>query len=990
MKLQFAPDLAYQMDAIDAVCDVFHGQQTCASEFSVPAMVSSSATSDLFAAQSDLGIGNRLRLLDDEILDNVKRIQTRQALPVSRSMGGRNFTIEMETGTGKTYVYLRSIYELNQRYGFTKFVIVVPSVAIREGVLKSLQITEEHFRGLYGNTPCDYFAYDSNRREQVRGFATATAIQIMVINIDAFRKAFTDPEKETRANLIHRSDDRMSGYKPIEFIQQTNPIVIIDEPQSVDTTAKSAEAIASLNPLCAYRYSATHRDTHHLLYRLDAIDAYEQKLVKQIEVAGVTAPDSHNNAYLRLISVSNKNGISARLEFDELKRGSIRRVQRKVRQGSDLYELSGGRDVYDGYIVNDIWCEPGNEYLDFTSQPERLTLGAHIGGVDDDAVKRLQMRKTIEEHLNKQLTLRDQGIKVLSLFFIDRVANYRDYADDGERRAGKYARWFNEIYGELIAAPKYGSLFPDGNPRDPETVHDGYFAADKKGRWKDVKETEASRNSSDAADAYNLIMKDKERLLSLDEPLAFIFSHSALREGWDNPNVFQICTLNETGSTIKKRQEIGRGLRIAVNQKGERVHGFAVNRLTVMANESYKDFAEALQREIEQDEGIRFGMVSAALFAELPVPGEEDAHPFGNAAADDLVDHLHRAGYINGSGRVQDRLRAALKSNTVILPQAAEPIRDAVLARLKKVAGKLNVHNRDDARTVTVNKAVYLSEEFTALWDRIKYKTTFRVNFDSDQLVETCSSAIRENLRVHKQRFHYQRATLDIDRAGVTSQNERDTQHVYDAQDEPLPDIVSYLQDETQLTRRSIVRILTDSGRLDAFRQNPQAFVEQVTDIIRRTMRHFIVNGIKYQRIGDHAVWAQELFEAEELRGYLNQNMRAADKSVYDYVVYDSEVESDFAAELESSDTVKLYAKLPDWFRIDTPLGTYNPDWAIVVENEGAERLYLVIETKGSLFADALRPTEKAKIDCGKAHFASMEPSVELQQARTLADVLTQ
>lgn len=989
MKLQFAADLSHQQDAISAVCEVFHGQQTCSSQFAVPAMISAAAvaTSDLFATQTELGVGNRLRLLDDEILANVQGIQARQALPVSRQLPSRDFTVEMETGTGKTYVYLRSVFELNQRYGFSKFVIVVPSVAIREGVLKSLQITETHFRGLYGNAACDYFSYDSSRREQVRSFATATNIQIMVINIDAFRKAFTDPDKETTANLIHRSDDRMSGYKPIEFIQQTNPIVIIDEPQSVDTTAKSAEAIASLNPLCTFRYSATHRDTHHLLYRLDAIDAYQQKLVKQIEVAGVTAPDGHNNAYIRLVSVSNTNGISAKLEFDQLKSGAIRRVQKKVTQGSDLYELSGGREVYDGYIVNDIWCEPGNEYLDFTSQPERLALGGHIGGVDDDAIKRLQMRKTIEEHLNKQLLLREQGIKVLSLFFIDKVANYRSYNDDGQAEPGKYARWFNELYAELIAAPKYGSLFPDGNPRDPTAVHNGYFAADKKGRWKDVKDTDASRNSSDAGDAYNLIMKDKERLLSLEEPLAFIFSHSALREGWDNPNVFQICTLNETGSSIKKRQEIGRGLRIAVNQDGERVHGFQVNRLTVMANESYKDFADALQREIEQDEGIRFGMVDAGLFAELPVITDDGSAPFGDAAATELVEHLTRAGYINGAGRVQDRLRAALKSNTVVLPEAAEALRDAILARLRKVAGKLNVHNRDDARRVTLNKAVFLSDEFTALWERIKYKTTFRVDFDSAKLVAACAQAIGEHLRVRKQRFHYQRATLDIDRTGVSTADARETQHVHDAQDTPLPDIVSYLQDETQLTRRSIVRILNDCGKLDVFRHNPQAFVEQVTDIIRRTMRHFIVDGIKYQRIGEHAVWAQELFASEELSGYLNHNMREVSKSVHDHVIYDSEVESDFAAELEASDAVKVYTKLPDWFRIDTPLGTYNPDWAIVMDDEGIERLYLVVETKGSLFADALRPAEKAKIDCGKAHFAAMSPAVELRQARTLADV---
>ncbi|WP_435103787.1 type III restriction-modification system endonuclease [Arhodomonas sp. AD133] len=984
MKIQFDADLDYQREAINAVADVFEGQEVCQTNFTVAPLRGEPQMAMSFGQESgDLGVGNRLRLLEEDILDNVRDIQLRNGLAPSTELDSLDFTVEMETGTGKTYVYLRTIFELNRRYGFTKFIVVVPSVAIKEGVYKSLQMTEPHFKALYDNAPFDYFVYDSQKLGQVRNFATSDTIQIMVINIDAFRRSFVDPEREDKANIIHRPHDRMTGNKPIEFIQATNPVVIIDEPQSVATTDKSREAIRSLNPLCTLRYSATHLDKLHMLYRLDSVDAYERKLVKQIEVAGIEVQDSHNKAYVKLLAVDNrKSPIRARVELDVLQKGGkVARKAKWVRQGDDLLEVAGGRSLYDGFIINDIYCERENEYIDFTSKPDIVRLGEAIGQVDDDEYKRLQIRKTIEEHLDKELKLTPRGIKVLSLFFIDRVSNYRVYDEGGNPQPGKYARMFEEEYVRAARKPKYRSLFDEVDlETESEDVHDGYFAVDKKkdasGRGM-LKDSRGEGKTQADESAYQLIMQDKERLLSFESRLKFIFSHSALKEGWDSPNVFQICTLNETRSTMKKRQEIGRGLRLAVNQDGERVHGFDVNTLTVMANESYEDFARQLQTEIEQEEGIRFGVVEKHLFAGMPVEGVEgESGYFGVGASENVWTHLHEQGYIDARGKVQDSLRQDLKSGALSLPEEAVEQADAIAGLLRKVAGRLNIQNKDDRRKVQLNKAVYLSDDFKALWDRIKHHTTYRVDFDTAALIERCAEEIRDNLRVGKARFVTRTARLDVNRGGVDAEAVKEAAATYDARDFQLPDIVGFLQNETNLTRRTLVEILVRSERLEDFRDNPQKFIEQVLEIIRRQMRLFIVDDIKYQKIGDDHFYAQELFEEEELFGYLSRNMIESEKSVYDHVVYDSDVEANFAEAFERNDEVKVYAKLPWWFRIDTPLGSYNPDWAVVVDVRGKERLYFVVETKGDLFSDALRPSEKAKIQCGEKHFEALGEDV--------------
>lgn len=1027
MKIKFNPELAHQKEAINAVIGVFDGQETFQSNFSVLSNALTNEQLGLFARNNDIGIANALTLLPKELYENTRKVQLVNGLPQTETskqvLPSLDFTIEMETGTGKTYVYLRSIFELNQRYGLTKFIIVVPSVAIKEGVYKSLQITEEHFRKEYKNVQYDYFVYDSSKREQVRNFATNDYIQIMVINIDAFSKSFTNPEQEITANLIHRTDDRLNGMKPIEFIQATNPIVLIDEPQSVASTLNRKKAIASLNPLCTFRYSATLTESFNMLYKLDSIDAYDRKLVKQIEVASLEVQDNHNQAYIKLISVDNKKSpITAKIEIDaQTKTGKLQpRKTIVIKSGTDLFQASGGRTVYEGYVINDIYCDEGNEYIDFTSRNDIIELGQAIGEVDQDTYKRLQISKTVEEHLEKELkfyrkittgvdvmnhskVMSQKGIKVLSLFFIDKVANYRGYTKDGVPIQGKFACWLEEEFIQQLKKPKYRVLYPSiwdkdssGKPVLNEqalkelasSVHNGYFAQDKK---KDVSGNpffaeskldangEGGKTSADES-AYNLIMKDKEKLLSIDEKLRFIFSHSALKEGWDNPNVFQICTLNETYSVIKKRQEIGRGLRLAVDQSGERApYGFEVNTLTVMANESYEQFVSELQKEIEKEEGIKFGAIEKHQFANIVIFNKLDNKEFlGAQKSEEIYLHLLEKGYIEKNGKILDSLKAALAENSVSLPDSVKEYSDTILTILTKVSKGLSIRKYEEKKTAALRedngKLVVLGDDFKALWDRIKYKTMYRVDFSVSALVEKCIKEICTSVVVASAKFEYKKVKVAVTEAQLETFDEQSKIQYYRNRNFQLPDIVTSLESSTNLTRKTVVQILLGLGdKLEAFKNNPQRFIELASEVIRKQMRLAIIDGITYHRIGDEAYYAQELFQEEELTGYF-KNMVAANKSVYDYIICDSDTECEFAKKLETSSDVKLYAKLPAWFRIDTPLGSYNPDWAILIgrEDRQDEQLYFVVETKSSIFSDDLRASEQAKINCGIAHFKAL------------------
>ncbi len=987
MKLHFEPNLDYQHIAIESVCDLFRGQEICRTEFTVTRDPLSTQQTMAFA-QNDLGIGNRLHLLDDELLANLADIQIRNGLKPSGSLASGDFTVEMETGTGKTYVYLRTIFELNRRYGFTKFVIVVPSVAIKEGVYKTLQMTEDHFRALYANTPFEFFLYDSTDLSRVWSFATSPQIQIMVVTVGAINKK--------DVNNLYKDSEKTGGEKPIDLIKATQPILIVDEPQSVDggLEGQGKKALAEMNPLCTLRYSATHVDKHHMLYRLDAVDAYEHKLVKQIEVASLEVEGGHNKGYVKLISTSNKKGtFSAKVELDVQRGTSVSREAVIVRPGDDLQQITN-RAVYADYLVQNIGCKAGHEHIELSNQETPLRVSEAIGDVDGDALKRLMIRRTIEEHLDKELRLRPQGIKVLSLFFIDAVGHYRSYSADGAQVKGKYAVMFEDEYRTAAAKPKYRTLFNDVDLESEATeVHDGYFSINKKGSWTDTAENNQG-NRENAERAYNLIMKHKEKLLSFETKLKFVFSHSALREGWDNPNVFQICAIREIGSERERRQTIGRGLRLCVNQQGERLRGFDINTLTVIATESYEQFAENLQKEIEADTGIRFGVVEKHQFASIPVTdGAGRTTSLGVTQSEAIWNHLKEAGYVDAKGKVQDHLKKALKDGTLELPEPFRAQLQQVKDVLRKLAGRLDIKNADDRKPIKTRQAVLHSEEFQALWNRIKHKTTYRVQFDNEKLVDECAKAIGECPSITKTRVQIRKADLAIGRGGVSSEETAAAAPItIDEIDIELPDLLTDLQDKTQLTRRSLVRILIDSGRLDDFKRNPQQFIELATESINRTKRLALVDGIKYQRIGDEHYYAQELFEQEELTGYL-KNMLAATKSVHEHVVYDSSgVERTFAEQLEKNEAVKVYAKLPGWFKVLTPLGTYNPDWAVLVEKDGAERLYFVVETKSSLFTDDLRDRESAKIACGKAHFKALavgENPAEFITARNIDDLMT-
>lgn len=997
MKIQFDNSLTYQQDAIDTLVGVFKGQEICNSNFTVysPLFIEKYSLLNEELSANNLGYANKLRITEGQLLENIQRTQLKNGLkPSTREeidVKHIDLSLEMETGTGKTYVYLRSIMDLHDKHGFSKFIIVVPSIAIKEGVYKSLEITETHLKEHYNNINYKYFVYNSSDLNAIRDFATSSQLQIMVINIQAFAKD-TDDEKSNTNRILLNYNDRI-GYKPITLIQDTRPIVIVDEPQKVLNSALGKKSIANLKPLAVVRYSATHREKINLLYKLDAVDAYSKQLVKQIEVASIKVEgEAKPEAYLKLISVSNKSGIAAKLELDiRGKDGKVKRSKKDVKQGADLLQLTK-LDAYSNLMVRHIYTDESNQYIEFTNDKE-LKVGETFGAIDDSLIKRLQIRKTIEEHLDKELVLNPKGIKVLSLFFIDKVSNYRVYDENGNEGNGKYAQIFEEEYKAIIKKSRYRTLFNEivDLEQEVQDVHKGYFSIDKKPKANNIKEKyeffKDSTEKSNDESTYNLIMKDKETLLSFGtekkHKIRFIFSHTALREGWDNPNVFQICTLKDSsGTEISRRQEIGRGLRLCVNQQGERVYGFDTNTLTVMASESYEDFVKNLQKEIEEDTGIRFGHIQTHSFSGITVEldGNEPVF-FGQAESEKLYAHLVMHNYIDAKGNIRDKLKTDLIANTVALPDNIEPhVQSQIVNTLKQLTGKLDIKRSEEKQKIKVKEAVLLSTEFKELWERIKFKTTYSVNFKASELIEACIKNINNRLVISKGRITYTTNIIDVSKGGVSFVNEGEV--TYDTIHQEiavLPDIVSYLQNETKLTRKSIVEILTNCINLNYFKINPQKYIEGCIDIINEQMRLHIVDGIVYNKIGEHEYYSQELFQNEELIGYLKSNMQASTKSPFEYVVYDSNIESDLAKQFERDSHVKVYVKLPSWFTIDTPLGNYNPDWAVLFENNNEEKIYFVVESKGTMGLEFLRPAEIGKIECGKRHFENLSKTSNKQ-----------
>lgn len=979
MKLQFDANQQFQLDAVASITDLFDGQPQGAPAYSVIKM---GLGDGLFEGHSrtELGAGNHLLLSDEKLLANARAVQSRNDLevanaelpleawelfdtPANRRRHCPHFSVEMETGTGKTYVYLRTIFELSRRYGFNKFIIVVPSVAIREGVLKNIEITAEHFRAIFNNLPFEHFVYDAKKVNRLRQFATSTTLQILVINIDAFRKNFTGTEEEQKSNVIYKESDKLSGRQPIEFIQAARPIVIIDEPQSVDSTDKAQEAIKALNPLCTLRYSATHRNPYNLVYRLDPVRAFELKLVKQIVVANAEAQGAANDAFVRIEKIDYKKGIKAKLRIHVQAPDGPKEKSVTVTNGADLFALSNERANYaQGYSVAEINAEPGAEFVRFNNG-RTLRLGEEIGGMRDD-VWRAQIRHTVKRHLEKELQLRGRGIKVLSLFFIDRVANYRDYDAEGNPVPGKFAQTFESELALFAKEERFQGLSWLKEPI--ERVHNGYFAQDKKGVLKD---TRGDTQLDD--EVYNLIMKEKERLLSVEEPLRFIFTHSALREGWDNPNVFQICTLNETRSALKKRQEIGRGLRLPVDQNGLRVFDESVNKLYVMANESYEDFARALQNEYEEDCGVTFGKVPLSAIAKLSRIVEGAERPIGRSLAEAIRGELVRQKLLDGDGRIQAAFDPKKKDFKLELPTEISDLAPAVVDLLSAYQIERHIRKERDEGVSHLKKEVILSPEFQELWKRIKPKTTYRVEFETATLVGRAVEALKRMERIEKPRITVSAGQLAVRKGGVDATATSAAEEQAEFGGRPVPDVLGYLQNETELTRSTLVRILKESGRLAEFFNNPQRFMDVVAGVLKYELHRLLVDGIKYERIdgaGAEVEWEMMLFKNEEFINYLDA--LKVNKSVYDHVVYESEVEREFARKLDEREDIKLFVKLPGWFEIDTPVGKYNPDWAIL-KHDG-QALYLVRETKSTRDFLRLRTTEADKVRCGEKHFAAL------------------
>jgi len=872
MKLTFESNLAYQQDAIKSITDLFEGQplEDSVLEFNIK----EEGTLNLIN-----GISNNLILSEEQINENLINVQLRN--DISPSFGGvgevgMHFSIEMETGTGKTYVYLRTIYELNKLYGFKKFVIVVPSVAIREGVLKNLEITHEHFQTLYDNVPVNFQMYDSTKVSTLRGFATTNNIEVLVINIDSFAKD---------ENIINKPNDKLNGQKPVEFIQATHPIVIVDEPQNMETEKRIA-AIANLKALCTLRYSATHRNQYNLTYSLNPVKAYDLGLVKQIEVDSIIEENAFNDAFVSVESITaTKTKITAKVSINSNEKGGVKKKTLTVKVGDDLYKLSNEREIYsDGYIIEEI--DAVNQCISI-SNGNLLYKGDSQGGLTDEVMK-FQIRKTIEEHLKKEKRLNKLGIKVLSLFFIDKVANYRSYDAAGIAVKGKFANWFEEIYQEYVSKPAFKEL----DKFSVEETHNGYFSQDNKGKLKD---TSGETKADD--DTYSLIMKDKEKLLGLDNSLRFIFSHSALREGWDNPNVFQICTLNETKSDIKKRQEIGRGLRLAVDQTGKRTYDQNINRLTVIANEAYDDFAKALQKEIEDDCGVSF------------------------------------------TGRIK---------------------------------------NKQTRTAIQYRKGFEADPKFLAIWEKLKKKTTYRVDYKTDELITLAAKAIKDLQEIKSPSIRSTKIGITMTGEGVGTNYVGEKVESYGGYSWKIPGVLGYIQSKTELTRSTIEEILSKSGRIEDIIINPQLFLDLATTAIKRTLYDLMIDGIKYQKIGG-SEYEMALFEAQELEVYLNDfSFKVSDpsKTIYEeFVLLDSGVESKFAQDCETSEQIKFYFKLPNWFKIPTPIGNYNPDWALVFEDD--KKIYFVAETKDTgtpeVDLSKLSGDEQMKIKCGKAHFGEFD-----------------
>ncbi len=1000
MKLKFKKQ-QYQEDAAESVVKCFEGQTKGDRREILNRITYIRNEGTIWEENIDediIAFGNKkIELTEKELRANIRRVQSLNDIDYTDNQGVTNFSIEMETGTGKTYTYIKTMYELNKAYGWSKFIVMVPSIAIREGVLKSFQITEEHFQELY-HQKIRYFVYNSANSSNIaniNNFAEDANIQVMIINYQAFNA-------RSKANRrIYEELDELQSRRPIDVLKATNPILIIDEPQKM---GKTEELLREFNPLFTLRYSATHKEKfkYNLIYRLDAVDAYNQKLVKKINVKGIEILNNKSeNTYLYLesVEISRKSPVAI-MEIEVKSSVGTRRAMKKIKEKDNLYELSGGLEEYKGYVVSDIDARNENyDIVKFSNGKEILT-GQVFGDAEESYMTRIQIRETIKSHFEKEREYHKLGIKVLSLFFIDEVAKYKKYDKNNNAQDGEYAKIFEEEYNNIFN--EYYNFIDDDyrNYLDylrDKKVHAGYFSIDKKASkgkredeyvYIDSKIDDKKEGTSSDEDAYDLIMKDKERLLSIEEPVRFIFSHSALREGWDNPNIFQICTLKKSNSEISKRQEIGRGLRICVNENGDRMDEsvleddfFKINNLTVIASESYESFANSLQKEISENLSRKVATkLTLDLFDNKVIRNEYGKEiKLDQTIYTQILISCLENDYVDSKGNITQKLKNDLGNNQLKIPEVLNGFEKGYTNLMKRLFTTIEIpienENKNNIKRLIPNEN-FNKKEFQELWKKINVKTIYEVNFDSDELVEKAIKNLDENLKISKMRVRITTGTQD-EKMSVNQLKEENAMHQLDTKteiyDDFVPvttkyDLIGSVAKDTGLTRKTIIRILSNI-RPDTFAQykyNPEEFIRKTSNIINAEKATTIIDGITYKKIDK--TYENDIFTINNVGGRLGQNILEVKKNIYDYLITDSENERKFAKELEEGE-VTVYAKLPNGFRIPTPVGSYNPDWAIVFDNKNFKYIYFIAETKGSMNSLELREVEKAKIECAKKHF---------------------
>ena len=1018
MKLQFKHQ-QFQADAARAIVDVFAGQPCRTSSYMIDRGREDAAAISLYEGEEYddfTGYANEKidpTLPDSVILEHIKKIQKENSIKPSDKLEGHyNLTVEMETGVGKTYTYIKTMYELNKHYGWSKFIIVVPSIAIREGVYKSFQVTEEHFAEEYSKK-IRYFIYNSAQLTEIDRFASDNSINVMIINSQAFNARGKD------ARRIYMQLDEFRSRRPIDIIAKTKPILIIDEPQSVEGK-QTKERLKEFNPLFTLRYSATHKadSIYNMVYRLDALDAYNQKLVKKIAVKGITESGTtatEGYVYLESINLS-KAAPTATLQFDYRGATGIRKISRTVGIGYNLYDNSGQLDEYkDNFVVKQI--DGRDDSVEFLNGI-KIYAGDVIGKVSEEQLRRIQIRETILSHIQKERQLFSKGIKVLSLFFIDEVAHYKQYDAAGQAVNGVFANIFEEEYKDIVLnlQPELGEseyqAYLNSIPADK--THAGYFSIDKKGRLTDSKLSNRQEKTSDDTDAYDLIMKNKELLLDRDpkrSPVRFIFSHSALREGWDNPNVFQICTLKSSSSEVRKRQEVGRGLRLCVNQAGERmdanvldedVHN--VNVLTVIASESYDSFARGLQAEMAEAVADRPVAVTPEIFTGVTIRDKSgNTMVVDGATALKIYNNLLINGYVDEDGALTDKYREEKASGQVKVAAAVEDYKDAIISILDSVYdGKAlkPADARGNNVELKVKEDKLSSEAFKELWSRINAKSVYVVDFDTEELVKKAIAALNRKLKVAEIYFKVESGVMQSiksrqkllsgeaftrDTSGTYAQD----LHKIEASRSVKYDLIGKLVEATGLTRKTVTRILTGIEKpvFDQFKTNPEEFIIRAAGLINDEKATAIIQHITYNALEER--YGTDIFTEPTLKGRLGVNAMKTKRHLYDHLLYDSANERAFAEKLDVYDQVAVYVKLPSGFYISTPVGRYNPDWAIAFKKGQVKHIYFVAETKGTISSMQLRTIEESKINCAREHFKAISgDNVVYDVAKSYEDLL--